>query len=56
LGVTVLDLDPAVESRLNRVAEWYNLPPERYTEIVLTRAFDALIEDNPNLEFLVELR
>jgi len=52
----LLDLDPAVEATLTRVAEWYNIGPERYCEIILNRAFDQLVTDNSNLDHLIELR
>ena len=51
-----LDLDPSVEATLNRVAEFYNITPERYCEVILTRAFDELVSTCPNAAHLVELR
>jgi hypothetical protein len=52
----MLELDPIVMARLVNVAEWYGISPARYCEVVLTRAVDSLVADNPNLDYLTELR
>jgi hypothetical protein len=51
----MLDLSPDVEARLTRVAQFYQLSPERYCEIILNRAFQRLVDDSPNLSHLVDL-
>jgi hypothetical protein len=49
------DIDPATLARLVRVASWYRVSPARYTEIILNRAFDELVDSSPNCAYLVEL-